>query len=149
MSQYVQTADGNWATRVAIAGAEGSSGAVPVSSNEMLPVDIQSRYAQTIQTHNAVSVGASGFSLGSWIETKGYDKVVLSVKTDVQHALRIKCHWSMDGTNAAIGNDYVLNVTATEGNIEIPVKLPWLRVEIRNDDSATAHVMSAYAYLKA
>jgi hypothetical protein len=70
MSQYFLNDKNQWATRV--------EGDISLKESQIIqPVDVQSRYSQTIQTHNAVSVGASASTTRVEVPTKGYSKAIL------------------------------------------------------------------------
>jgi hypothetical protein len=57
------------------------------------------RYAQTIQTHNAVSVPLSNYSNGSWIDCDGFSDIGVTFVSD-SNTLNssISLHWSNDGS---------------------------------------------------
>ena len=120
------------------------------SSGIMQPVDIQARYAQTIQTHNAVSVPATtGTSQSAYIDTNGFSDVALTFTNDASTASYADVHWSHDGVayHSAEGNILPAN-TQIKKAIQFPTKARYMKVVLANTDAA-AHVMSAWAYLKA
>jgi hypothetical protein len=155
-NQYVHAmaedpATGKPMPKVSIAGADSSSGALGVdvkSSQIIQPVDVQARYSQTIQTHNAVSVPTLTLSVGTWIDAGGFDKLAYTAKTDVaSHSWEVSIEWSHDGVSVAAveyggvtSNQYKLS--------ELSTKARYARLRIYNNDAVT-HVMSMWAHLKA
>jgi hypothetical protein len=139
-SQFVKTKDG-WAQRV--------KGDVTVAESTILqPVDIQARYSQTIQTHNAVSVGANGWGASSWIDCNGFDKLALTLLNDASTASKAVIHWSHDGITHH-GETSILSSEATAKRTSITdVQARYARININNADTVS-HIMSAWVYLKA
>jgi hypothetical protein len=117
------------------------------SSNAIIPIDIQSRLASTIQTHNAVSVGASAESLGTWIPCDGFDKVSVTMKNDAGTASFITLQWSSDGSSVCGEDVQIINNSNPFKAIETGTKASYLRVRLYNSDTI-AHTMSAWIYLK-
>jgi hypothetical protein len=140
---YVYYEDGSNAAQVHVANQ---------TDTIIQPIEIQSHYAQTIQTHNAVSVAISTWSNGSWIDTDGFNSLDVTLLNDNTTASALEVHWSNDGVTlhaketgivSATGNNVRCNVN------EIPTKARYVRISVNNADSALAHTMSAWAYLKA
>jgi hypothetical protein len=118
-----------------------------VASDVIVPVDIQARLASTIQTHNAVSVAASGNSTSSWIDTDGFLEIAVTVLSDLAK-FNITIQWSNDG-NSLQGSDWDVKVsTKTNDSVSVTTKARYARLFLYNSDTAT-HIMSAWAYLKA
>lgn len=122
--------------------------AVNVTSEEQIPVEIQGRYATTVQTHNAVSVAGGATSSSSWIDVSGYDKVGLTLKNDASTSSIGNVYWSHDGVTAHGYDNAVIasNTLAVKAGIT-DVKAKYMRIDIANLDTV-AHTMSAWAYLK-
>lgn len=125
------------------------------TSEAIIPVDIQNHLTQTIQTHNAVSVPLSGWSFDSaYRSSDGFQQICVNVKNDATTNNGVVILWSTDGTNLhgqdivlATGNGGGYDSTARSGSVD--VKAPYYKVGIGNYDSALAHTMSAWAYLRA
>lgn len=132
----VDNGDGTVSQRVSLSG-----------SNVIQPVDIQSRYSQTIQTHNAVSVGANNYSVGSWIDTNGFDKIAVSLLNDGAFICSIDVHWSNDGVTQHSWETGASS-SGSSKNAIFDTKARYARVKLVNGEAA-AHVMSAWVYLKA
>ncbi|WP_066316994.1 hypothetical protein [Bacillus sp. FJAT-29814] len=120
-----------------------------MGSNVAQPTDIQSRYAQTIQTHNAVSVGASGTSDSSWIDADGFSEIGITLLNSGATSSKVHVLWSSDGVTWQ-GADYDVIATGTPqqraGNIV--VKARYFKIQLFNGHTASV-TMSAWAYLKA
>lgn len=128
----------------------GSANPLPIKnigSDIMMPVDVQSHYQQTIKTHNAVSVGASVWSLSSWIDANGFDKIGVTMINDASTASTLNVEWSNDGVSQHGGETIVASSTSNKSGIT-EIKARYVRVSILNSDTI-AHVMSAWAFLKA
>lgn len=118
-------------------------------SDFIQPIDIQSRLAQTIQTHNAVSVVASNYSSGSWIDCDGFDKLAITFSNDAATASFVDVSWSNDGTNThANDSSVVANNSVQRKTGIVDIKARYAKLTINNLDTV-AHTMSAWAYLKA
>lgn len=116
-----------------------------------VPVDIQSRYATTIQTHNAVSVPLSSTSTGSFIDVDGFDKIsVIATNDNTTSTWAVNLIWSIDGVT---DHGYeILLASGALGNKTIKItdtKARYVKVQLQNTDATLAHTMSAWAYLKA
>jgi hypothetical protein len=117
-------------------------------SDVMQPVEIQGRYAQTIQTHNAVNVGASGTSNSTWIDCNGFDRLAGTMKNDASTNSSINVFWSNDGVTTHGNETVVAQNTLNLKSFETPIKSRYAMVVVSNSDTI-AHTMSAWAYLKA
>jgi hypothetical protein len=124
------------------------------TSEAIIPTDIQSHLQSTIQTHNAVSVVLSGTSTESnFHDSDGFDQLKLTVLNDNATAqFYAIVLWSNDGTTVH-GAEYVLtqagSVWSNSRTGEVSTKARYFKIVIGNADSAAAHTMSAWAYLKA
>lgn len=142
MGQHYLNANGDWVTRV---GGEISVG----ESLAVVPVDIQKRYAETIQTHNAVSVALSGSSNSTYIDCDGFDKLAINLKNDGNTSSQVNLLWSSDGSSQ-IGYETILTSGTSQYRSAISdIKARYVLVQIQNLDASLAHTMSSYAYLKA
>lgn len=120
-------------------------------SGIVLPVNIDSRKATTIQTHNAVSIALSGSSVeASWHDADGIDNISLTILNDALTASSADIYWSHDGTNIQ-GAEYAIVPSGSQRYraVNTPVKARYFKVALNNGDGAAAHTMSAWAYLKA
>lgn len=115
-----------------------------------VPTEIQSHLTKTIQTHNAVSVPASGNSNSAFYSCDGYDKLCISLNNDSATSSVVSVEWSYDGTNAQGADSGVIPNNTTQRKSGVTdVKAPYFRVVAGNTDGALAHTMSIWAYLKA
>jgi hypothetical protein len=121
-----------------------------IGSDVIQPIDIQSHYQQTIQTHNAVSIALNSASMSSYIDTDGFDKVSILLKGDSSFSNSVDIYWSVDGTSD-VGADYAIIPVGTRsvGDAIIDTRARYFRLNVKNMDTALAHTMSAYVYLKA
>jgi hypothetical protein len=119
------------------------------ASTIIVPIDIQSRLASTIQTHNAVSVGISGLSNSSWIDTDGFSDVAISLINDAATATTVDLNWSSDGATQQGFETLLSSSTNRRRSGSTSTKMRYLQVVLNNGDASLAHTMSAYAYLKA
>jgi hypothetical protein len=136
---------------VTIAGANSAGGAINTniaSTDIMQPVDIQSHYQTTIQTHNAVSVATVTISHSAWIDTNGFDKVAITMLNSAATSSYIDLYWSNDGINVHGANYSQQSSTALSKAFEIPTQARYLRISLYNANTAS-NTMSAWAYLKA
>jgi hypothetical protein len=136
---------------VKISGADANGGAINTntkSSEIIQPVDIQARYATTIQTQAGVMVAPSAWAVGSWIDTNGFDKVSGTMKNDASVASAGNIEWSNDGiTIHGIELFFPNNTNSTKQGI-VDTKARYFRFAINNLDAAP-HTLSAWTYLKA
>jgi hypothetical protein len=138
---------------VKISGADSTGGAVNTNvkgSDIIQPVDIQARYAQTIQMHNAVSVPATtGTSASAWIDCNGFSEIAYTLMNDAGTTNYADIHWSHDGVTYHSAEFGALpSNNAQRKAVNTPVKARYSRLNIANTD-ASAHIMSSWAYLKA
>jgi hypothetical protein len=120
-----------------------------VGSSIIKPVDIQSRLAQTVQTHNAVNVGANTWSEQTiWIDCDGFDKIGFTILNDAATNNNAQVIWSNDGATKH-GEDVTIGVMANQRRSLITdIKARYAKLSVQNGDTIS-HTMSAWAYLKA
>jgi hypothetical protein len=123
---------------------------VGISSNSMTPIDVQSRLQTTIQTHNAVSVALSGSSVEtSYHDADGFSDIAVTLMNDASTASSLDIYWSNDGVNThGIDAGFLPNATNRYRAGFTQIKARYFKIGISNIDSAVAHTMSAWAYLK-
>jgi hypothetical protein len=141
--------DQNNPLNVTIAGSTATGGSLGVTTSDILPIDIQSHLASTIQTHNAVSVSATtGTSDSPMIDTDGFTEIGITVMKDAGTSSLIHVYWSNDGVSnqGAIYN--ALNTTDNLQSLTVPTRARYFKLRLANTD-AVAHTFSAWAYLKA
>ena len=121
---------------------------IGIEQEHIAPVSIQDRYAQTIQTHNAVSVGATnGASDSAWVDCSGFSEVAFTLLNDAGTNTAVDVHWSHDGV-AQHGYEQLLAVANQQRRAgQVPIKAKYVRFRVMNTD-ASSHTMSAWAYLK-
>lgn len=121
-----------------------------VQSNIIVPTDLQSHLQSTIQTHNAVSVAVSGgTSVSSWIDTDGFDKVAFILKNDATVTSNVDVRWSADGSNIHGVDFAIMNGTSQYKTYLTDTRARYIQFNVINNDTVSAHTISAYAYLKA
>ena len=103
--------------------------------NVMQPVDIQSRYAQTIQTHNAVIIAPSGSNISPWIDCNSFDRIAFSLKSDANHSFSVYIDWSVDGVSQT-GKDDPITKTGQFFSVETAVKARYFRLNIINNHTS-------------
>jgi hypothetical protein len=119
-------------------------------SNIQQPCDIQNHYQTTIQTHNAVSVAASGSSTSTVIDCNGFDKIAINAQSDAATSWSADIQWSHDGTSVKGLESGVLANNVTNSKIAVTdVKARYALIKLNNADAGAAHTMSAWAFLKA
>jgi hypothetical protein len=147
----VKIADQAKPVEVTIAGADASGGSVNTnlaSTTIMQPVDIQSHYSQTIQTHAAAVVPPSSWNGPTWIDTNGFNEIAVSLLNDSATTSSISIEWSNDGTTKHGTESVAPNGAFKERVGSATTKARYAKVSIWNGDTI-AHTMSAWAYLKA
>jgi hypothetical protein len=104
------------------------------------PMKIDSHTSLTVQTQNAVSIAASGWSQSSWFDCDGYDRLAFNVKNDGTTSVDIYVDWSVDGTNAGqAGSDFVAAGNTQQYRSGITdVKLRYARLSLNNKDGAVS-----------
>jgi hypothetical protein len=137
---------------IKIAGIDEVGGALPtkeVESTIIKPVDIQARYAQPIQTHNAVSVGASSSVSGTWVDTSGFSEIGVTMLNDSATNSGAFIQFSNDGVTLH-GEDVINTITSNNQQRKSgskPISARYARLVLINGDTV-AHIMSAWMYLK-
>lgn len=110
---------------------------------------LNNRNNEIIQTHNAVSIGASGNAFGIWNNCAGYEKIAVTLFNDSATASLGSIEWSFDGTTQHSNESGVIPNNSNQKKSGITdIKAPYFRLVIANQD-AVSHTMSAWAYLKA
>lgn len=119
-----------------------------IATDIQLPTEIQSRRTQTIQTHNAVSLPATtGSSASAWIDTDGFNEIAITMLNDATTNTVIDIGWSNDGITMH-GLDFGTATNVKYKALRYTTVARYVRVVVTNTD-ASAHTVSAWAYLKA
>jgi hypothetical protein len=121
---------------------------VLIHSDIQMPVEIQSRFTKTVQTHNAVSIAGNGTSNSSIVSCDGFDKVSVSAVMTSGTGMSIWLDWSFDGSTF-FGGTPLSTTSSTQASVEFTVQAPYLRVGIKNNDATNPKTTSAFAYFKA
>lgn len=125
---------------------------IVANSNIQQPIDIQSRYSLSVQTHSNKSINSQWGDYGAdvWIDTDGFANVGLSIGANNFHDFYVDIAWSNDGinvrglSNAVIpsGNNYKYASLTSP----LPVQGRYCKVLITNK-STSAKTYNAWVYL--
>lgn len=118
------------------------------SSDIMQPVDLQSRYQQTIQTHTATMVAPDGVGQSVYVDTNGFDRLAVTVTTDSTMGTKIQLVWSNDGVSQH-GVDSLSSTPDKWYTHETATKARYVKIYVVNNDASAPHTMSSWTYLKA
>jgi len=125
-------------------------GAIMEGSDVQLPIEIQGRVAQTIQTHNAVSIGANAWSSSAYLDGSGFSTICVTANMASGTGMSVVVDFSHDGVNYFSGvTVYDSTANTFAPSVEIPLSARYFRVGVKNKDATNAKTTSAYAYLKA
>jgi hypothetical protein len=117
-------------------------------SDVMQPVDIQSHYQTTVQTHTGAMIAPSGAtSSGTYIDAAGFQEIGVTATIDAAVMTEVHLHWSNDGINIH-GLEMFPASNPTSKAYSTATKGRYFRVVLKNNDAA-ARTMSAWAFLKA
>ena len=118
-------------------------------SQLIVPVDIQSRFATTIQTHSSVMITPSGNNSSAYIDCDGFNEVAFTLRNDAVTASFGNVQWSNDGTTVhGEDSNAIPSSTPQVKSANVSVKARYVRLQLNNGDTGAAHTMSAWAYLK-
>jgi hypothetical protein len=121
-----QISDGNDTSVLAKVNTSGNVQVDLEEASSIIPVDIQSHYASTVQTHNAVSVPANNSSrMTTFIDCDGFDKVSITLSNDSATASYISLIWSNDGVS-----NHGLEDTLASNALQQKAYLTMLRLDI-------------------
>ena len=144
--------DGN--LLIKIAGTEDSGGGslkVTLDNSTIrLPVDVQSRYPQTIQTHSGVMIGPTPATNSSgWMDCSEYNHIAVTALSS-GNGIVAEVQWSNDGVNRHGGRgSKVINAPAlNDGDGIVETRAKFFRVVLQNTNTEP-QTMSTWAYLKA
>lgn len=120
-----------------------------VDSEIQQPVEMQSRYQDTVTALNAVSIGATSSSLSTYFPCEGYDTLAVTLQNSAATSSTVKVRWSHDGL-ADNGEETVLAAGSDQLRAGAPVKVKakLARLEVTNGDGS-ARTISAWAFLQA
>lgn len=140
--------------KVSIGGASTNGGALGVDitqADAIVPMDVQNHLTQTIQAFNAVSIPLSTTSQSAWINCDGFLDVTFLLKNDASTNSYADFQYSFDGGTTIASADYTALVSSTSQNktVNMPVKAPYIRINLANGDAGAAHTMSGWVYLRA
>jgi hypothetical protein len=126
-------------------------GSIVEGSEIMQPVEVQGHVHQSAQAHNAVSIPANLWNNSSFIDCAGFDSISVNVVVDnISTNAFVEVGWSNDGIN--VHGKTLLSSgmsSALQGTFFTPVGLRYVRVQVKNQDSANAHTVSSIVNLKA
>lgn len=122
-----------------------------LDQNSILPTEIQSRYAQTIQTHSGATVAPSATSAGSyassWVDFDGFSDYSFNSMLDASVGQEITIDWSSDGVTAQ-GYEKFTSTAQARFSFDSKPKLRYGRVFIKNNDT-NPRTANGFLYLKA
>lgn len=120
-----------------------------LGSDIQVPVDIQSRYAQTIQTHAGTMVAPVSSSIPTtWIDCNGFDSISVTLLNDAATTTVGNIQWSHDGVNRH-GDDSIFAPASTQRRTATTtIKARYAKLHLDNNDAAP-HTFSAWVYLRA
>jgi hypothetical protein len=121
-----------------------------LSQNQnQLPVNVSYHESTTIQTHNAVSVAATGASTeSSWHDASGYTQLNMTMLCDANVSTYAYVFWSNDGVSQHGLDNIIASGVKLYGSGTISVRARYFKLQVGNNDAAS-HTMSAWAYLLA
>jgi hypothetical protein len=118
------------------------------TTKEVLPVDIQSRFSETIPTHSGVVVAPTVSNDGAWFLCDGYDKLVVRAKSSAALNWEIQIWWSDDNGLTSCGIDFLGGGTANNRIHRMDVGAKYARVTLKNADATTPQTLTGVSYLK-
>jgi hypothetical protein len=133
---------------------QGSNGAAQVTlagSNVIQPMDIQARYAQTIQTHSVVNIPAYDRSYSQWVDVSGFNEIEISA---IGQGDIFDCYieFSHDTNRVVMSDAYSYHHEGSqidsEGGFSQKVKTRYVRIVIMNGSNSGVLVASSWLYLK-
>jgi hypothetical protein len=125
---------------------------IVANSQIQQPVDIQSRYSLSVQTHANKSINSQWGDYGAdvWIDTDGFANVGLSISSNNFHDFSVDVAWSNDGVNVrGLSNEVIpggSNYKYASLKSPLPVQNRYCKVIITNK-STSAKTYSAWLYL--
>lgn len=120
-----------------------------VGSDVMQPVELQGSLSQTVQTHNAVSIPANGWSSSGWMDATGFSKVSATASMVSGTGMTVVVDFSHDGINYFSGvTVYDSTGTTFAPSTDMPIAAKFVRVGVKNKDATNAKTTSAYAFFK-
>lgn len=137
---------------VKLGGVDAESGALPTSltnSEIMQPIEVQGHLQTTLQTHNGVTVTPTSSSTSAWIDTQGFNYVGATFINDATTASSLSLQWSNDGVSVHGYEALIASSTTQQKAGGTDTKARYLKIIVWNNDTASPHVFSAWAYLKA
>lgn len=127
----------------------GNNSNSPVNVQGVAGISIQSHLQKTIQTHNAVSVPASGTSSqSSYMDLQGFDMIAITFINDAAQNSALNIFWSNDGSTIHGLEQIIASSTSQTKSGETTIKARYAKIQLTNSDAGAAHIMSAWAYLK-
>ena len=119
------------------------------NSDGSTPTTIVGSLANTIQTHNAVSVPASSYSSSPFIDLLGYKEIGITMLNDAVATCSADLYWSNDGVNIHGWEASVISSTSVRyRQTNSVIKARYGRLTVINEDAGAAHTMSSWFYAK-
>jgi len=133
-------------------GADPTTGVLKVkidSTDIQLPIQLQSRLASVIQTHNNTLVAANSWSESSgWQDCSKFDKLGLNMLNDASTSSQLYVYWSYDQSTKHGLEQLMPANTSNLRSAITDVKAPYFKIAILNGDTSAAHTMNVFAFLK-
>lgn len=133
-------------------GADPTTGVLSVkidSTDKQLPIQMQSRLANQIQTHNNTLVAPSTWSKGSWNDCSKFDKISVHVLNDASTSNQAYIYWSFDQSTEHGIEQIMGDSTSKSRTILTDRKAPYFKIGVLNGDSTTAHTFIIWTEMKA
>jgi hypothetical protein len=161
MAQTIDTASNQPIQPVTIVGASNSSGNVNVDiaqSDAIVPIDVQNHLTQTVVAINAVALtiagGATPNTTSAAITCDGFNEISVVQTSSVLNSGRFQILWSYDNTNfnayeLCQGDKIINSGSYTTRVATVPVRAPYCKIFVENQDTTATPTVTAWAYLKA
>lgn len=118
-----------------------------MTTGEIIPVDVQARMSQTIQTHSGAIVAQSTSSDSAWIDTDGFGEIAITMLNSASTTSAVSLLWSNDGVSKQ-GEDIILTSNTQNRRAgATSTKARYVIVQIQNGNTVP-NTFNAWAYLK-
>jgi len=132
-------------------GADPTTGVLSVkidSTDKQLPIQIQSRLTNLVQTHNNVLIPANTLNYSTtWIDCSKFDKIGFTIMNDSATNTYVSLLWSHDQSTNHGEETILATGNAIRRASIVDTKAQYVKVLVNNQD-ASAHTISTWIYLK-
>lgn len=123
-----------------------NDGEVPMNfknATRMMPSEIQAHRYEDEIVHNGTTIASNTWNMsGTWIDVSEFNQIVALSKGESGQTNQLQLVWSTDQASIDYANLAVASDNGQYGKIVSPVLAKWLKIQVKNNNTTAAQVIT-------